>query len=166
MLDPESVADGLGLELIGTVADEPGLVLAAERGDPPGRSARSPLAQLARSLLQQAASAGRGRADRGAGVITADEPVDLDPIRDRLAALGRAPTPADVAAAMRAEGLMVSDATLIETVEALRRHSVGAGPLDPLLHEPGVTDILVNGPDQRVRRTRRRAGADRAALRP
>ncbi len=53
ILDPESVADGLGLELKGILADEPGLVLAAERGDPPGRSARSPLAQLARNLLQQ-----------------------------------------------------------------------------------------------------------------
>jgi secretion/DNA translocation related CpaE-like protein len=53
MLDPESVADGLGLELSGTLTDEPGLVLAAERGDPPGRSPRSPLTQLARSLLQQ-----------------------------------------------------------------------------------------------------------------
>ena len=81
-------------------------------------------------------------------MITAEEPVDLDPLRDRLAVLGRPPTPADVAAAMDAEGLMVSDATLIETVEALRRHSVGAGPLDPLLHQPGVTDILVNGPDR------------------
>jgi pilus assembly protein CpaF len=81
-------------------------------------------------------------------VITAEEPVDLDPLRDRLAALSRPPTPADVAAAMHAEGLMVSDATLIETVEALRRNSVGAGPLDRLLHQPGVTDILVNGPDQ------------------
>jgi pilus assembly protein CpaF len=30
----------------------------------------------------------------------------------------------------------------------LRRHSVGAGPLEPLLREPGVTDVLVNGPDQ------------------
>ena len=80
-------------------------------------------------------------------MITAGEPADLDPLRDRLAVLGRPPTPADVATAMHAEGLMVSDATLIETVEALRSHSVGAGPLDPLLRQPGVTDILVNGPD-------------------
>ena len=81
-------------------------------------------------------------------MITAEEHIDLDPLRDRLAGLGRPPAPADVAAAMHAEGLMVSDATLIETVEALRRHSVGAGPLDPLLRLPGVTDILVNGPDR------------------
>lgn len=74
--------------------------------------------------------------------------VDLDPLRTRLAGLGRSHTPADVAAAMRAEGLIVTDSTVIETVEALRRSSVGAGPLEPLLHQPGVTDVLVNGPDQ------------------
>lgn len=73
---------------------------------------------------------------------------DLDPIRAKLAELGRAHTPADVAAAMRAEGLLVSDASLFETVEAIRRDSVGAGPLDPLLRWDGVTDVLVNGPDQ------------------
>lgn len=74
--------------------------------------------------------------------------VDLDPLRTRLAALGRRHTPADVASAMRAEGVIVTDAAVIDTVEALRRSSVGAGPLEPLLHEPGVTDILVNGPDR------------------
>lgn len=73
---------------------------------------------------------------------------DLDPLRTRLAGLGRPHTPADVAAAMRAEGLIVSDSAVIETVEALRRSSIGAGPLEPLLHEPGVSDVLVNGPYQ------------------
>lgn len=73
---------------------------------------------------------------------------DLEPIRTKLAALGRNHTAADVAAAMRAEGLVVSDATLLETVEAIRRDSVGAGPLDPLLRTEGVTDVLVNGPEQ------------------
>ena len=53
MLDPHSVADGLGLELAGTLSNDPGLVLAAERGDPPGRAPRSRLAQLASNLLQQ-----------------------------------------------------------------------------------------------------------------
>ena len=53
----------------------------------------------------------------------------LDPVRDRLAGIGREYTPADVAAAMRAEGLAVSDSAVLDTVESLRRHSVGAGPL-------------------------------------
>jgi pilus assembly protein CpaF len=74
--------------------------------------------------------------------------LDLDPIRSRLAVMGRAHTPADVAAAMRDEGQIVTDAALLETVEALRRNSVGAGPLEPLLREAGVTDVLVNGPRQ------------------
>ncbi|QDP95119.1 TadA family conjugal transfer-associated ATPase [Microlunatus elymi] len=72
--------------------------------------------------------------------------VDLDPIRAKLATLGRVHTSADVAEAMRAEGLLVSDASLLETVAAIRRDSVGAGRLDPLLQLDGVTDVLVNGP--------------------
>ena len=43
---------------------------------------------------------------------------------------------------------MVGDATVLAVVEALRRESSGAGPLDVLLTEPGITDVLVNGPDR------------------
>lgn len=71
---------------------------------------------------------------------------DLAGIRRRLATLGRSPTPEDVAGAMRAEGLVVSDAALMACVETLRRDSVGAGVLEPLLRREGVTDVLVNGP--------------------
>src|SRR5215216_6546164 len=49
---------------------------------------------------------------------------------------------------MRAEGMIVSDGVLISTLESLRRDSVGAGKLEPLLRQAGVTDVLVNGPDQ------------------
>jgi pilus assembly protein CpaF len=76
------------------------------------------------------------------------EGLALDLVRDRLAGLGRQYSPVDVATAMRAEGLVVSDSAVLDTVESLRQHSLGAGPLEPLLHEPGVTDVLVNGPDQ------------------
>lgn len=81
------------------------------------------------------------------GDLDADA-VTLDLVRDRLVGLRRQYTPADVASAMRAEGLAVSDAAVLDAMELLRRHSVGAGPLEPLLREPGVTDVLVNGPDQ------------------
>jgi pilus assembly protein CpaF len=81
------------------------------------------------------------------GDLAADA-VTLDLVRDRLVGLGRQYTPADVASAMRAEGLAVSDSAVLDAMESLRRHSVGAGPLEPLLREPGVTDVLVNGPDQ------------------
>jgi hypothetical protein len=40
----------------------------------------------------------------------------LDPVRDRLAGIGREYTPVDVAAAMRAEGLAVSDSAVLDTV--------------------------------------------------
>lgn len=74
--------------------------------------------------------------------------VELDLLRPRLAELGREARPADVAAEMRRLGWVVTDELLLSTVEALRRDATGAGVLDPLLALPGVTDVLVNGPDQ------------------
>ena len=66
-------------------------------------------------------------------------------------ALARDPgdlTPHRVAGALRAAGRPVGDATVLEVHEQLRREVVGAGPLEPLLRLAGVTDVLVNGPDQ------------------
>ena len=51
LLEPTLVATGVGLPLLGSFVDDPGLVLAAERGAPPARSARSGLARLGRQLL-------------------------------------------------------------------------------------------------------------------
>jgi secretion/DNA translocation related CpaE-like protein len=51
LLEPKLVATGVGLPLIGSFVDDPALILAAERGDPPARSARSALARLCRKLL-------------------------------------------------------------------------------------------------------------------
>ncbi len=51
LLEPTLVATGVGLPLLGSFVDDPALVLAAERGDPPARSARSALARLCRQLL-------------------------------------------------------------------------------------------------------------------
>lgn len=73
---------------------------------------------------------------------------EIEMVRVQLAALGRAWNPTDVADALRGLGLVVSDAMVLFVVEALRRGSVGAGRLEPLLETPGVTDVLVNGPDQ------------------
>lgn len=53
-----------------------------------------------------------------------------------------------VAAALRRDGRLLGDAAVLEIVEALRLESVGAGPLQPLLDLPGVTDVLVNAPDE------------------
>jgi len=68
-------------------------------------------------------------------------------VRERLASSPGELTPHRVAEALRAAGRPVGDATVLEVYEALRRDVVGAGPLEPLLRTPGVTDVLVNGPD-------------------
>ena len=70
----------------------------------------------------------------------------LDRVRTRLVADDGAATPARVAAALRAEGLVLGDAAVLDLVGTLRQDLVGAGPLEPLLHLPDVTDIVVNGP--------------------
>lgn len=72
----------------------------------------------------------------------------LDRIRVRLAAGAADPTHAQVAAALRDEGRLVGDSVVLEVVDALRLDSIGAGPLEPLLRQAGVTDILVNGPNE------------------
>ena len=69
----------------------------------------------------------------------------LQALQSALGRLGRPHTPADVAAALRALGVVVTDHVLLETMELLQRHSIGAGPLEDLLRMPGVTDVVVNG---------------------
>lgn len=72
--------------------------------------------------------------------------IELDRLQGSLAALGRPYTPLDVAAALRGMGAAVTDAAVHEVLANLRRHSVGAGPLEELLSRPGVSDVVVNGP--------------------
>jgi len=52
LLQPHLVASGVGLRLLGSLIEDPTLALAAERGDPPGRSGRSSLSRLCRQLLE------------------------------------------------------------------------------------------------------------------
>jgi len=72
----------------------------------------------------------------------------LDDVRERLAAAPGQLSPHRVAEAMRAAGRPVGDATVLAVHDALRRDVLGSGPLEPLLRQPGVTDVLVNGADQ------------------
>jgi pilus assembly protein CpaF len=71
----------------------------------------------------------------------------VDEVRAHLAATGEPCTPQAVASALRASGRPVGQATVLAVHDVLRSDSVGAGPLDPLLALPGITDVLVNGPD-------------------
>lgn len=72
----------------------------------------------------------------------------LEDVRARLARDGTALTPEYVARALREQGRPVGDRAVLAVHDALRRDVVGAGALEPLLRTPGVTDVLVNGPDQ------------------
>jgi pilus assembly protein CpaF len=86
-------------------------------------------------------TAGHGAADSGATVPS--EVVER--VRNRLAHDGSVLSPALVASALRDEGRPVGDATVLAVLDALRRDVLGAGPLEPLLHLDGITDVLVNG---------------------
>jgi len=87
----------------------------------------------------------------------APPPRITDEIRGRLIEAGVAsppaapglptgPTAAQVAAALRAGEQVLGDANLLSMVDELQAEFVGAGPLEPLLRDPHVTDVLVNGP--------------------
>ena len=66
-------------------------------------------------------------------------------VRDRLARTGETLTPQLVADTLRADGRPVGDAAVLAVHRQVESEVVGAGALQPLLREPGVTDVLVNG---------------------
>ena len=74
------------------------------------------------------------------------DPELVERIRTSLTAASAAPTASQVAAALRAEGAVLGDAGVLDVTKRLRAEITGAGPLEGLLREPGVTDVLVNGP--------------------
>lgn len=69
-------------------------------------------------------------------------------VRDRLADAGGEATAGRVAAALRAEDRLLGDREVLALTDELRAEFVGAGPLEPLLRSPEVTDVLVNGPGE------------------
>lgn len=73
----------------------------------------------------------------------------IDRVRHRLAATDAEMTAAVVAHAVRSEaGGVLADADVLEALQVLRQEFSGTGPLDPLLADPGTTDVLVTAPDQ------------------
>jgi pilus assembly protein CpaF len=76
-------------------------------------------------------------------------PALLDRVRARLALEPGLPTAGGVAAAVREEaGGLLGDDDVLHAVRDAVDELAGAGPLEPLLRAPGVTDVLVNGPGQ------------------
>ncbi|WP_448614423.1 TadA family conjugal transfer-associated ATPase [Modestobacter sp. URMC 112] len=73
----------------------------------------------------------------------------VERVRARLAAGPGAAAPAVVAALVREEsGGLLGDRAVLEAARVASDELSGAGPLEPLLRAPGVTDVLVNGPDE------------------
>jgi pilus assembly protein CpaF len=78
-------------------------------------------------------------------VTRALSPETVDAVREQLARDGAEVTAAAVARALRDQGRPVGDAAVLALHDRLREDVLGAGPLEPLLRLPGVTDVLVNG---------------------
>ncbi|MBG0827263.1 TadA family conjugal transfer-associated ATPase [Planomonospora sp. ID67723] len=70
----------------------------------------------------------------------------VEAVRVRLGRTGVEPSAAHVAAALRAERAVLGDAEVLAVARALCADLIGAGPLEPLLAEAEITDVLVNGP--------------------
>ncbi|GGQ70470.1 TadA family conjugal transfer-associated ATPase [Couchioplanes azureus] len=68
-------------------------------------------------------------------------------VRRHIAEEGVDATPAAVISAVRreADAAVLGDTTVAHLAGRVRDHLVGAGPLTPLLADPAVTDVLVNG---------------------
>ncbi|GAA3891826.1 TadA family conjugal transfer-associated ATPase [Saccharothrix violaceirubra] len=73
----------------------------------------------------------------------------VERVRRRLADTRSDLTSASVAAAVRGEsGGVLGDEDMLNALTVLRQEFTGAGPLEPLLHAPDTTDVLVTAPDQ------------------
>jgi pilus assembly protein CpaF len=68
----------------------------------------------------------------------------IDRVRWRLAI-----APSDLSSAVRDEAALVTDDVVLAQLQRqVGQELLGAGPLEPLLALPGVTDVLVNAPDE------------------
>jgi pilus assembly protein CpaF len=73
----------------------------------------------------------------------------VERVRSRVAGVGNGITFAAVADAVRDEASgVVGDGDVLAAIRLLHQEFEGAGPLEPLLRDPGTTDVLVTGPDE------------------
>ncbi|MGH3692601.1 MAG: TadA family conjugal transfer-associated ATPase [Pseudonocardiaceae bacterium] len=73
----------------------------------------------------------------------------VDRVRHRLVTAGVTVSPGAVAAAVRAESDgVLGDLQVLAALRELQQELVGVGPLEPLLADPDITDVLVSAPDQ------------------
>lgn len=73
----------------------------------------------------------------------------IDRVRKRIAGSGAGVDSQAVAEAIRAEtGGVAGHRDVLDALTLLRHEFVGAGPLEPLLEDPDISDILVTGPHE------------------
>jgi pilus assembly protein CpaF len=121
-------------------------------GDPvvmPRQDVRFGVASTLPPLGPRPGQSGVGSA--GTGVIGGVAPGLVQRVQQRLAAAGAVAADAEslraaVAAVLGEEGLLPSPASFAATVQAIGDELTGLGPLAPLLADPAVTDVLINGP--------------------
>lgn len=70
----------------------------------------------------------------------------LEQVRSRLAASGEPPSHTAVARAVRDVGVVLAPDAVLGLARRLHDDLVGTGPLEALLAEPDVSDVVVNGP--------------------
>lgn len=88
--------------------------------------------------------------DAGPGAVGTGRPDPrlLQRLRTRVASDALPASDERLVQIVREEGGLLGGAASHALLETLRAELAGAGPLEVLLREPGVTDVLVNGPDQ------------------
>ena len=134
-IGPAAVSDALGLPVLARHRVDRRIRAAVDRGLGPGRS----------RAARRTASAMLDTLGLETVVTRAADP------RARTTAAGCRHLRADAAhrgGALRAEHHVAGSGTVLALVDQLRSETRGAGLLDPLLATPGVTDVLVNGPDE------------------
>jgi pilus assembly protein CpaF len=80
--------------------------------------------------------------------VTGPHDRHADPVRRRHADRAQPLSRTGVALAVRVDAPTQGAGLVLTAVEALRDELTRAGPLEALLREPGVTDVLVNGADE------------------
>ncbi|HEY0216196.1 MAG TPA: TadA family conjugal transfer-associated ATPase [Cellulomonas sp.] len=79
-------------------------------------------------------------------MTTGVAPDVLDAVRGQLVRAGGEVSPERVDSALRASGIVLGRAARADLDAAVRAELLGAGPLQPFLDDPEVTDVVVNGP--------------------
>ena len=144
-LRPREVARALGLPLAGSLRPEPAMCQALERGEAPAADGAGPLAELCKRLIGDLTA---GRPDRGGGVIASASPTvhraGAAAVRGRRGGGDTGGRGGRGAAGDRSAAVL-GDTTVLRLADQVHDELVGAGPLAPLLADPAVTDVLVNG---------------------